>query len=236
MRLIADAGPDLRVRPEPHVWSAIEYAAHSRDITALHRFGVEQALTGGEPVYPAIVADDLIQTAAANYVEEDPRIVVDTLDDEAGRLADLAVAAPTDRWELGITIGEERSTVRRLLEHALHDSLHHLGDVQRGYRTFGHDQGGSDVRPYRGTARCRTVCAWPMQRCGSTRSAAGRYWRVAHSAGLLSANSPTMSRTLSMNCGSGDSLKSSTRCGLSPNARQIRLIDDCDMPVALAIE
>jgi hypothetical protein len=33
-----------------------------------------------------------------------------------------------------------------------------------------------------------------------------------------------------MNCGSVDSLKVSTRCGLSPNARQIRLIADCDMP------
>ena len=33
---------------------------------------------------------------------------------------------------------------------------------------------------------------------------------------------PTMSRTLSMNSGSGDSLNVSIRCGLSPNARQIR--------------
>ena len=46
--------------------------------------------------------------------------------------------------------------------------------------------------------------------------------------------SPTTSRTLSMNCGSVDSLKVSTRCGLSPNARQIRLIADCDIPVARA--
>jgi uncharacterized protein (DUF3084 family) len=39
-----------------------------------------------------------------------------------------------------------------------------------------------------------------------------------------------MSRILSMNCGSVDSLKVSTRWGLSPNARQIRLIADWDMP------
>ena len=31
--LLATAGPELRVRPEPEVWSAIEYAAHSRDIS-----------------------------------------------------------------------------------------------------------------------------------------------------------------------------------------------------------
>src|SRR5205814_126543 len=37
--------------------------------------------------------------------------------------------------------------------------------------------------------------------------------------------SPTMSRTLSMNSGSVDSFQLSTRCGLSPNARQIRARD-----------
>ncbi len=45
-----------------------------------------------------------------------------------------------------------------------------------------------------------------------------------------------MSRTLSMNCGSGESLKLSVKCGLSPKARQIRLIADWDMPVAFASE
>ena len=42
--LLSQTGPELRERPEPEVWSALEYAAHSRDITALHVFGVEQAL------------------------------------------------------------------------------------------------------------------------------------------------------------------------------------------------
>ena len=131
-RLLVEAGVELRIRPEPDVWSAIEYAAHSRDITALHCFGVEQALTGHEPFYPAIAADDLIATAAANYVDEDPETISDAIDEQAGLLAEIAAAAPTASWELGLTIGDDRSTVRRLLEHALHDSLHHLGDVERG--------------------------------------------------------------------------------------------------------
>jgi hypothetical protein len=33
-----------------------------------------------------------------------------------------------------------------------------------------------------------------------------------------------------------DNLTDSRRCGLSPAVRQIRLIADCDMPVAAAIE
>src|SRR3954464_5659821 len=47
---------------------------------------------------------------------------------------------------------------------------------------------------------------------------------------------PTTSRTLSMNCGSLLILNVSTRCGLSPNAFQIRPTVDFDNPVSAAIE
>jgi hypothetical protein len=39
-----------------------------------------------------------------------------------------------------------------------------------------------------------------------------------------------------MNCGSVDSFQVSTKWGLSPDARQIRLIAVCDRPVASAID
>jgi hypothetical protein len=130
--LIRVAGRELRVRPKPHTWSALEYAAHSRDITALHVFGVEQALTGTEPVFPPIEGDELIEASAATYGDEDPDAVVAQLDLEAQRLARLAAGVDADMWDRGITIGNNRSTVRQLLEHALHDSLHHLDDVERG--------------------------------------------------------------------------------------------------------
>ncbi len=128
---LAEAGSHLRTRPAPATWSALEYAAHSRDITALHVFGVEQALTRDEPTYPAI-GDDLLDAAAAAYCDADPVEVIDALTVEADRLAQLAEDAGADRWTRGLTVGEQRSDVRRLLEHALHDSLHHLDDVGRG--------------------------------------------------------------------------------------------------------
>jgi hypothetical protein len=129
--LLISSGLELRQRPAPEVWSALEYAAHSRDITALHAFGVEQALTLDEPSYPPI-GDDLIDSAAASYGDSDPEVVVDALEEQAMRLAQLADDAGPDRWSRGLTIGTDRSDVRRLLEHALHDSLHHVGDVERG--------------------------------------------------------------------------------------------------------
>jgi len=130
--LLCGAGGMLRVRPAPSTWSAIEYAAHSRDITALHAWAVEQALCGTEPVLPELDADDLIGAAAAGYQDEDPSDVVRELGIHAHRLADTAGHAGTSTWDRGITIGGSRSDVRRLLEHGLHDSRHHLDDVRRG--------------------------------------------------------------------------------------------------------
>jgi DinB family protein len=137
-QLLGAAGIELRSRPEPDTWSALEYAAHSRDITALHAYGVEQALVQDEPVIPA-VGDDLIESAAATYGDEDPDAVLDALAAEAERLAQLAEDAGVDAWTRGLTVGEERSEVRRLLEHALHDSRHHLDDVERGLAELGRE-------------------------------------------------------------------------------------------------
>lgn len=130
--LLGEIGTDLRARPGPELWSAIEYAAHSRDITALHVFGVQQALSQEEPSYPPIDGDELIETAAATYEDADPDEVGNELADRAAELADLAAEAGPASWTRGLTIGDERTDVRRLIEHALHDSMHHVRDVQRG--------------------------------------------------------------------------------------------------------
>lgn len=129
--VLDNAGSLLRVRPDPAVWSAIEYAAHSRDITALHAFGIEQALTLNEPTY-AQLADDLIESAAATYCDDDPQDVVSVLETDANRMVSLAAGAGSAAWNRGLTIGDSRTDVRWLLEHGLHDSLHHLDDVERG--------------------------------------------------------------------------------------------------------
>ncbi len=146
--MLVEAGPELRLRPAPGTWSPIEYAAHSRDITALHVYGVEQALTGGEPVLPGIDGDGLIESAAATYADADRVTVVSELSVHARRLADLADDGGVGAWTRGITIGDSRSDVRRLLEHALHDSSHHLDDVERGLAAVrgrsGRDQGRSE--------------------------------------------------------------------------------------------
>ena len=130
-RQLADAGDDLRARPEPDTWSAIEYGAHSRDVIMLHAYGVKEALTRDEPTFPEIT-DDQLNAAASTYADADPQAVVDGMAEAAERLAQVAEDAGFDAWSRGITVGATRSDVRRVLEHALHDSEHHLGDVDHG--------------------------------------------------------------------------------------------------------
>ena len=133
---LLDAGSLLRTRPGPEVWSAIEYAAHSRDITALHRYGVGEALSGTEPDFGDIASDDLINNAVSTYERADPEEVVRVLGAEATATASLARGAPYEQWTRGLRVGGERMTVRRLLEHALHDSTHHLIDIERNLATL----------------------------------------------------------------------------------------------------
>ena len=50
----AAAGPDpnvVRLRPEPEVWSAIEYACHVRDVLEVQRLRIAQCLAEDRPVY-----------------------------------------------------------------------------------------------------------------------------------------------------------------------------------------
>jgi hypothetical protein len=128
---LTTAGAELRMRPAPQTWSALEYAAHTRDILRLHVFGVEQALTATEPHFPEI-ANDLVDEAAASYASEEVDAVANDVDRAARKLADVADDAGVAMWSNGVTIGTHRSDVRLLLEHAYHDASHHLDDVERG--------------------------------------------------------------------------------------------------------
>jgi hypothetical protein len=132
IHLLLHAGDELGLRPAPETWSALEYAAHSRDVTALHVFGVEQALTIDEPRFPEIAGSELVESAATNYAGQDPGVVGMELERQARKLAELAEESGITSWSRGITIGDSRSDVRLLLEHALHDSHHHLVDVKNG--------------------------------------------------------------------------------------------------------
>lgn len=134
--LPGEDGPSVvRRRPAPEVWSALEYAAHVRDVFAFYRQRIERVVAENRPLLTAAGFGDLVETAA--YNDEDPAVVADGVTGEAAALAATLGALSDDDWmRIGLASdgsGDERS-VRLLAERAVHDATHHLLDIGRSLR------------------------------------------------------------------------------------------------------
>jgi hypothetical protein len=120
----------LRQRPDPATWSALEYAAHTRDVIALVGWGMSKVLDGDRPAFEAVEPE----TAAADhgYNALDPAEVLAELGANAERMAARAARALPDHWARTGSMGSVETDAGWLLRHAVHDASHHLRDVERG--------------------------------------------------------------------------------------------------------
>ena len=125
-------GSVLRRRPDPDTWSALEYAAHVRDVFGAYASRVRRTLHEDRPTFDEPGPDELAE--ARRYNDDDPAAVASELEANVERLASTFEAVPDDGWErVGVRYGEERSvlfTARR----AVHEGNHHLLDIGRSLR------------------------------------------------------------------------------------------------------
>ena len=122
----------VRQRPAPEVWSALEYAAHVRDVFESYDRWIRQILDEDRPVLEGPGPDDL--AAERRYNEDDPVAVADALAANTERLAATLGAVPAEGWDrVGLRRDEERS-VRLHARRAVHEGSHHLLDIGRGLR------------------------------------------------------------------------------------------------------
>jgi hypothetical protein len=125
----------LRHRPRPDHWSALEYAAHSRDVLAVFTERVELALVADNPQFgwwdhEAAVVDE-------RYNEQDPVAVAAVLETNADLFATVLAAVPDDGWgRHGVRRSGEQFTVAGLARFALHEAHHHLQDAERSVTRF----------------------------------------------------------------------------------------------------
>ncbi len=130
--LPGEDGSVLRRRPAAATWSALEYAAHVRDVFAADVSRVRRTLDEQRPTFDDPGPDELAE--ARRYNEQDPVTVADELEDNAEALASALEAVPDDGWErVGIRDGEERS-VLATARTAVHEGNHHLLDMGRSLR------------------------------------------------------------------------------------------------------
>ena len=124
------SGEELRARPSKGVWSPLEYAAHSRDVTAMVGWAMREVLEGRALPEGADGEVDVDEVARqAGYNDQDPAAVVTELTTNAQRVARHAREASPDEWFRSARVGGVTATALDALRHIVHDASHHVRDV-----------------------------------------------------------------------------------------------------------
>jgi hypothetical protein len=127
-----DGDAVVRQRPADGTWSALEYAAHVRDVFAAYDRWIARCLNEDRPVLDGPTPDHL--AAERRYNDDDPVAVADAVGANAERLAATVEALPEGMWDrVGLRRNEERS-IRFTARRAVHEGSHHLLDIGRGLR------------------------------------------------------------------------------------------------------
>jgi hypothetical protein len=128
-----DADAVVRARPAEGVWSALEYAAHTRDALRFYEARIRRVLAEDRPQLESWGFAEVAERD--RYNEQDPATVRSELAESATTLADLLAGLDDPAWaRVGLgTDGDER-TVLVLARRALHEGGHHLLDVGRSLR------------------------------------------------------------------------------------------------------
>ncbi|MBA3655189.1 MAG: DinB family protein [Actinobacteria bacterium] len=128
-----DANVVLRARPEPAVWSALEYVAHTRDALAFYVDRIRRVLTEDRPRMTKVDFDDLC--VDRGYNSADPAQTAAELGAVERELVDqLADLTPAQWARVGIGSDGDERTVLALARRAAHEGNHHLLDVGRVLR------------------------------------------------------------------------------------------------------
>ena len=122
--------PDVRTRPQPTVWSTLEYGCHVRDVHRIFNHRVQLMLAEDEPRFPNWDQDET--AIADDYAAQDPATVATELFDAARIVADTYANVPTDAWSRrGLRSNGSEFTVATIAIYHLHDIAHHAYDVSR---------------------------------------------------------------------------------------------------------
>jgi hypothetical protein len=119
---------DVRDRPNDHTWSALEYAAHVRDVYRIFTVRLRLMLDEDNPLFSNWDQDATAE--AERYNEQDPAVVERELTEAATTLADdYSTVAVDARERLGRRSDGSTFTVTSLGRYLVHDVVHHLHDV-----------------------------------------------------------------------------------------------------------
>ncbi len=136
---------ELRRRPDPATWSALEYAAHVCDVYRLYLERLGMMLDRNDPIFPNWDQD--ATAIAERYNEHVPSRVADDLAAAAEALAARFDAVTAGQWERpGRRSDGAAFTVDTFARYLIHDPVHHLHDIRRHNQHDNQHDGGGATR------------------------------------------------------------------------------------------
>ena len=128
--------PDVAVRPDPQVWSPLEYACHVRDVFRIFDERLRLMLATDDPDFANWDQD--ATAVEQRYDLQDPTAVADELlATAAACAARFDMVTPDDYGRTGNRSDGSRFTIDTFGRYFIHDPIHHLHDVVVGNGTFG---------------------------------------------------------------------------------------------------
>jgi SAM-dependent methyltransferase len=119
---------DAAVRPEPHVWSPLEYACHVRDVNRIFAERVRTMLNETDPRFPSWDQDEA--AVVDGYGDQEPATVAREVVTTAEEVAAAYEGVAGDDWDRSGTRDDGNGfTVDSLARYHLHDLVHHAHDV-----------------------------------------------------------------------------------------------------------
>jgi uncharacterized damage-inducible protein DinB len=132
VREAVDAIPDeaRRRRPSPQVWSVTEYVCHLRDVYVTFTIRLHRTRTEDVPALEPMFND--LRARRFRYNDCDLTSTLDELAAAAtGFCEEIARTGARDWDRLATRLPGEQRSARWLVRQAMHEGVHHLGDIRR---------------------------------------------------------------------------------------------------------
>lgn len=120
--------PGAGERPQPGVWSPLEYACHVRDVCRVFNERLHLMLIEDDPLFPNWDQD--ATALSSRYWAQRPQVVAAELAGAAETIARSFANVGVDEWTRpGRRSNGSAFTVDSLARYFLHDLVHHVHDV-----------------------------------------------------------------------------------------------------------
>ncbi|MGH3530454.1 MAG: DinB family protein [Mycobacterium sp.] len=119
-----------RRRPGPQAWSVAEYVCHLRDVYITFTIRLHRTRTENRPALEPMFND--LRARRFRYNDRDIVAMLDELAAATAGFCEEVARTGKDEWDrIATRLPGEHRSARWLVRQAMHEGVHHLGDIRR---------------------------------------------------------------------------------------------------------